>query len=66
MTGCIPIPISSGASAFISPSHKALVALGLLGFLLVGAARAIRPVWISDAVDELVAGATFSNSLFWR
>ena len=39
--------------------HKALVALGLLGFLLVGAARAIRPVWISDAVDELVGGGEF-------
>ncbi|MDE2854362.1 MAG: ABC transporter ATP-binding protein [Chloroflexota bacterium] len=37
-------------------AHKRLVILGLLGFLVVGLARAIRPVFISAAVDDLVAG----------
>ncbi len=34
--------------------HKGQVALALLGFLVVGLARASRPVFISAAVDELV------------
>jgi ATP-binding cassette subfamily B protein len=34
-----------------------------LGFLVVGVARAIRPVWISDAVDELVRGGDFLQFL---
>ena len=37
--------------------HKLQVALGLLGFLAVGMARAVRPVFISAAVDELVGGS---------
>ena len=34
--------------------HKLRVALALLGFLVVGLARAFRPVLISAAIDELV------------
>lgn len=34
--------------------HKRLVLLALLGFLFVGASRAVRPVIISAAIDELV------------
>ncbi|MCY3572906.1 MAG: ABC transporter ATP-binding protein [Chloroflexi bacterium] len=34
--------------------HKRLVGLGLLGFLVVGIARAIRPVFISAAIDDMV------------
>ena len=37
--------------------HKRQVALGLLGFLVVGVARAVRPVFISAAIDELVSGS---------
>lgn len=36
--------------------HKWKVALGLLGFLVVGIVRALRPVFIATAVDELVGG----------
>ena len=36
--------------------HRRLVFWGLLGFLIVGLARAIRPVFISAAVDDLVGG----------
>ncbi len=36
-------------------AHKRLVVFGLLGFLVVGLARALRPVFISAAVDDLVA-----------
>ena len=43
--------------------HKRLVILGLLGFLVVGMARAIRPVLISAAVDELVGGADLLSFL---
>ncbi len=39
------------------------VALGLLGFLIVGIARAVRPVFISSAVDELVGGSGFLSFL---
>ena len=42
-------------------AHKTLVILGLLGFLLVGLARALRPVFISAAVDELVAAGEVLN-----
>ena len=45
-------------------AHKKLVVLGMLGFLVVGIARAIRPVLISDAVDELVSGSDFLSFLF--
>ena len=41
--------------------HKQLVFWGLLGFLVVGLARAIRPVFISSAVDELVGGGDLLN-----
>lgn len=41
--------------------HKRLVFWGLLGFLVVGLARAIRPVFISAAVDELVGGGDLLN-----
>ena len=41
--------------------HKRLVVWGLLGFLVVGLARAIRPVFISAGVDELVGGGDFFN-----
>ena len=34
--------------------HKWLVGLGLLGFLVVGIARAVRPVFISAAIDDMV------------
>lgn len=45
--------------------HKLPVALALLGFLITGAARAFRPVFISAAVDELVAsGALLDFVLF--
>ncbi len=36
--------------------HKYPVVFGLLGFLVVGLARAFRPVFISSAVDQLVDG----------
>lgn len=45
-------------------TNKTLVGLGLLGFLAVGIARAIRPVVISDAVDELVSGSDFLSFVF--
>jgi len=45
-------------------AHKLQVVLGLLGFLLVGSARALRPVFISAAVDELVAGGAWLNFIF--
>ncbi len=45
-------------------AHKAQVALGLLGFLVVGIARALRPVFISAAVDELVAGGAALALIF--
>ncbi len=41
--------------------HKGLVFWGLLGFLVVGLARAIRPVFISAGVDELVGGGDLFN-----
>ena len=34
--------------------HKLPLVVGMLGFLVVGLARALRPVFISSAVDELV------------
>lgn len=37
-------------------AHRRLVMLGLLGFLVVAIARALRPVLISAAVDEMVGG----------
>ena len=46
-------------------AHKRLVVLGLLGFLVVGMARALRPVFISAAVDDLVgAGGALNFILF--
>ncbi len=36
-------------------AHRQLVRLGLLGFIVVGIARAVRPVLISAAIDELVS-----------
>ncbi len=46
-------------------AHKRLVVLGLLGFLVVGLARALRPVFISAAVDELVGtGGALNFILF--
>ena len=42
-------------------AHKRLVVLGLLGFLLVGLARALRPVFISAAVDAMVAAGDLLN-----
>jgi len=44
--------------------HKRLVLLALLGFLVVGAARAVRPVIISAAVDELVKHSDVLGFLF--
>ena len=41
--------------------HRRLVFWGLLGFLIVGLARAMRPVFISAAVDELVGGGDLFN-----
>ena len=43
--------------------YKWQVALGLLGFLIVGIVRAVRPVFISAAVDELVGGSGFLSLL---
>ena len=44
--------------------HKRLVFLALLGFLVVGASRAVRPVIISAAVDELVKFSDVLGFLF--
>ena len=44
--------------------HNRLVLLALLGFLVVGVARAVRPVIISAAVDELVQYSDFLQFLF--
>ena len=44
-------------------AHRRLVILGLLGFLVVGLARAGRPVFISAAVDDMVAGGDLLNFL---
>ena len=44
--------------------HKGLVFLALLGFLVVGAARAARPVIISAAIDELVKHSDVLGFLF--
>lgn len=44
--------------------HKRLVLLALLGFLVVGASRAVRPVIISAAVDELVKYSDVLGFLF--
>ena len=44
--------------------HKRLVLLALLGFLVVGASRAVRPVIISAAVDELVKFSDVLGFLF--
>ena len=41
--------------------HRRLVFWGLLGFLVVGLARAMRPVFISAGVDELVGGGDLFN-----
>ena len=41
--------------------HMRQVALGLLGFLVMGVARAVRPVFISAAVDDMVATGEFFN-----
>ena len=43
--------------------HKRQVILALLGFLIVGLGRAIRPVFISAAVDELVGGSDLLSLL---
>lgn len=43
--------------------HKRQVALGLLGFLVVGVTRAVRPVFISAAIDELVSGSELLSFL---
>ena len=42
-------------------AHKGLVVFGLLGFLAVGLARALRPVFISAAVDEMVGAEGVLN-----
>ncbi len=42
-------------------AHKRLVVLALLGFLVVGLARALRPVFISAAVDALVEAGDALN-----
>ncbi len=44
--------------------HKRLVLLALLGFLIVGLSRAVRPVIISAAVDELVKYSDVLGFLF--
>ncbi|MDE2821106.1 MAG: ABC transporter ATP-binding protein [Chloroflexota bacterium] len=44
--------------------HKGLVLLALLGFLVVGAARAARPIIISAAIDELVKYSDVLGFLF--
>ncbi|MCY3782131.1 MAG: ABC transporter ATP-binding protein [Chloroflexi bacterium] len=43
--------------------HKWRVALALIGFLVVGIASALRPVFIAAAVDELVGGADLMTLL---
>ena len=42
-------------------AHKRLIVLGLLGFLFVGLARALRPILISAAVDAMVAAGDLLN-----
>jgi len=37
-------------------AYRLQVILGLLGFLVLGTVRAVRPIFISAGVDELVAG----------
>ena len=44
--------------------HKRLILLALLGFLLVGGSRAVRPVIISVAVDGLVSSSDVMGFLF--
>ncbi len=44
--------------------HKRLILLALLGFIVVGASRAVRPVAISVAVDELVQHSDVLGFLF--
>ena len=65
-TGNMAMLVSaSSASAITSRRIRRLVVLGLLGFLVVGLARALRPVFISAAVDELVAtGGALNFILF--
>ncbi len=41
--------------------HKRQVILGLLGFLVVGIVRALRPVYIAAAVDDMVDGGDVFN-----
>lgn len=44
-------------------AHKWLVIFGLLGFLVVGLARAMRPVFISAAVDDMTATGEALNAI---
>ena len=44
--------------------HKRLILLALLGFLVVGGTRAVRPVIISAAVDGLVSNSDVLEFLF--
>ena len=44
--------------------HRYPVVLALLGFLVVGLARAFRPVFISTAVDQLVEGGDLLEFAF--
>ncbi len=44
--------------------HKRIVGLGLLGFLVVGIARAVRPVFISAAIDDMVTAGDAMNLIF--
>ncbi len=39
--------------------HRRQALWGLLGFLVVGVTRAVRPVYISAAIDEMVGGGEF-------
>ena len=42
-------------------AHKGLAILGMLGFLVVGISRALRPIFISGGIDELVGGGGALN-----
>ncbi|MCY4144897.1 MAG: ABC transporter ATP-binding protein [Chloroflexi bacterium] len=44
--------------------HKRIVGLGLLGFVVVGIARAVRPVFISAAIDDLVTAGDALGLIF--
>ena len=45
-------------------NHRLYIVLSIAGFVILGVVRAIRPVLISTAVDELVGGTDFLTVIF--